>query len=294
MQVNTPSVFWATHKLGGAVSPVNPAYGPSELAYQLKDSESIALITSSGLLQTALKAIEDVPAISPNKVFIIDGNSHASHTTIEELIENGRKSGRRVESLQLKKGEGKTRLAFICYSSGTTGLPKGVMISHYNVISNVCQIALHAKDFDDKKRETTLALLPLYHIYGTLFATFLTIGLVYVLHSELYLGNTCVIIPSFDFATFLSYLQKYRMTRLYLVPPIVIRLAKDELTKKYDLSSLEQIVCGAAPLGSDTMGLLRSKFKGIIFRQGYCSGSSVNFSVRDDGNIDGGDGTATG
>ena len=96
----------------------------------------------------------------------------------------------------------------------------------------------------------------------------LSLGLVYVLHGELYLGNTCVIVPAFDFPTFLSYIQKYQMKRLYLVPPIVIRLAKDDLTEKYNLSSLEQIVCGAAPLGSDTMSLLRAKFKGIIFRQG--------------------------
>jgi 4-coumarate--CoA ligase len=84
----------------------------------------------------------------------------------------------------------------------------------------------------------------------------------------LYLGNTCVIVASFDFPTLLSDIQKYRMTKLFLVPPIVIKLAKDDLTTKFDLSSLEQITSGAAPLGRDTMGLLRSKFKGIIFTQG--------------------------
>jgi acyl-CoA synthetase (AMP-forming)/AMP-acid ligase II len=66
------------------------------------------------------------------------------------------------------------------------------------------------------------------------------------------------------------------MTRLYLVPPIVIRLAKDDMTKNYNLSNLEQIVCGAAPLGSDTMRLLRAKFKDIVFRQGGYSFISSN------------------
>ena len=93
-------------------------------------------------------------------------------------------------------------------------------------------------------------------------------GLVYVLHTELYLGNTCVIIPAFNFPAFLSYIQNYRMTKLFLVPPIVVRLVKDALTAKYDLSSLEQITSGAAPLGSDTMAKMRSKFKGIVFKQG--------------------------
>jgi len=91
---------------------------------------------------------------------------------------------------------------------------------------------------------------------------------VYVLHLELFLGNTLVIISAFDFNKVLSYIQKYKMTKLYLVPPIVVRLVKDPTTTKYDLSSVEQITCGAAPLGSDTMAMLRSKFKGIIFKQG--------------------------
>jgi len=73
----------------------------------------------------------------------------------------------KLKELKLGRGEGKRRLAFISYSSGTTGMPKGVMISHYNVISNVLQIALHGKQFDDKKRDITLTLLPLYHIYGS-------------------------------------------------------------------------------------------------------------------------------
>lgn len=96
----------------------------------------------------------------------------------------------------------------------------------------------------------------------------LTKGLVFVLHTEVYLGNTLVIVPAFNFPVLLSYIQDYRMTKLFLVPPVVIRLVKDSLTDKYDLSSLEQITCGAAPLGSDTMSLMRSKFKGIIFKQG--------------------------
>ena len=93
-------------------------------------------------------------------------------------------------------------------------------------------------------------------------------GLVYVLHTELYLGNTCIIVPAFDFPTFLSYIERYDITKLFLVPPIVLRLVKDSLTLNYDLSSLEQITCGAAPLRSDTIAAMRSKLKGIIFKQG--------------------------
>ena len=158
-------MFWATHRLGAAVSPANPAYGPSELAYQLKDSGATALVTSSALLSTALEAIKDLPAIQANRIYLIDGKTHKTQKTVEELIRIGRKM-KTLTTLKLVKGEAKTKLAFICYSSGTTGLAKGVMISHYNVISNVLQIALHEKEFNDRKRDITMAILPIFHAYG--------------------------------------------------------------------------------------------------------------------------------
>jgi long-subunit acyl-CoA synthetase (AMP-forming) len=153
------------HRLGGAISPANPAYSASELEYQLKDSEATALITSSNLLPTALKAIEKLDGIPPTRVYVIDGKDHKSHKTVQQLIDEGRKSKSPFAPLRLAKGEGKKRLAFLSYSSGTTGLPKGVMISHYNIISNVLQMAVHGKD-ESNKRDVTLGLLPLYHIYG--------------------------------------------------------------------------------------------------------------------------------
>ena len=237
----------------------------------MNDARAIALVTCSALLPTVFKALKSVPKISKERVFIIDGETHKSQKTIEELIQQGKRSSKPLPPLTLKKDENKTKLAFICYSSGTTGLPKGVMISHYNVISNILQVELLERHFNAHKRDITILLLPLYHIYGILTPfpqlSLLSIGLSYAMHADLYIGNTCVIVPAFEFSSFLRYIEKYKMTKLYLVPPVIVRLVKDSLTENYNLSSLQQIISGAAPLGSDTMALLRIKFKNIIFKQ---------------------------
>lgn len=136
------------------------------MAYQLNDAGAIALITCSALLPTVFKALKSVRKIPKKRVFVIDGETHKSRKTIEQLIQQGKQNSKPLPPLILKKGENKTKLAFICYSSGTTGLPKGVMISHYNVISNILQVELLERNFNAAKRDITILLLPLYHIYG--------------------------------------------------------------------------------------------------------------------------------
>lgn len=131
--------------------------------------------------------------------------------TVNDLIAEG-KSAPPLEPLRWEKGQGARQTAFLCYSSGTSGLPKGVMISHRNVIANTMQICeyvgpgrrkMHGNDW----QENVLGLLPFSHIYG----------LVVNAHSTLYEGDGVVVLPKFEMASFLQAIQDYKLSKLYLV-----------------------------------------------------------------------------
>src|SRR5204863_1364913 len=129
-------------------------------------------------------------------------------------------------------------LVALPYSSGTTGLPKGVMLTHYNLVANMCQ--MDGLDYFHQG-DILICVLPLFHIYG----------LVVVLNMGLHLGATIVIMPRFDLEQFLSLIQKYRVTLAHIVPPVVLKLANDPSVDRYTLSRLKMIFSGAAPLGAD-------------------------------------------
>ncbi|HKG23258.1 MAG TPA: AMP-binding protein, partial [Blastocatellia bacterium] len=141
------------------------------------------------------------------------------------------------------------------YSSGTTGLAKGVMLTHYNLVANCSQALTVEVPSED---EVLIGVLPFFHIYG----------MVVILNMGLHLGQTIVSMPRFDLEQFLDLLQKYGVTRGYLVPPIILALAKHPLVDKYDLSKLRLLNSGAAPLGEDVARACADRL-GCIVKQGY-------------------------
>lgn len=228
MSPNIPEfaiVFHGAAVAGVAVSTINPTYTADEVRFQLTDSGARALITIALFADVAAEAISGTEVTE----IVIIGDPVDGTTPIQELF------GSPITQVQVNPRED---VVVLPYSSGTTGFPKGVMLTHRNLIANLAQVE-DALAIDDG--EIVLAVLPFFHIYG-----------MQVLMNEfLSRGATIVTVPRFDLEQCLRIIQERSITRLFAVPPIVLALAKHPLVDQYDLSSLRQVFSGAAPLSAE-------------------------------------------
>jgi acyl-CoA synthetase (AMP-forming)/AMP-acid ligase II len=239
-------VFNAVASLGGINTTVNPLYTAGELANQLRDCRARFLVTVPAFLDKAKEA--------------------AAQAGVEDVYVFGAADGARPfgELLDAPPAPPAVRIdphadvVALPYSSGTTGLPKGVMLTHYNLVANLrqCEGMQNWEHFDE--RDTVISVLPFFHIYG----------LVVIMKLGLANGSTIVSMPRFDMLEFLAAVQKYRVTVLPLVPPIVLGLVKHPAVSQYDLSSVRMVFSGAAPLGEDVARELSRKL-GCPVVQGY-------------------------
>ncbi|KAJ5958685.1 phenylacetyl-CoA ligase pclA-Penicillium chrysogenum [Penicillium vulpinum] len=270
--IDSLPLFWAVHRLGGVVTPANASYSAAELTHQLLDSKAKALVTCLPLLAISLEAAAKA-GLPKNRIYLLDvpdqilggAKPPAEYKPVSELIAAG-KSLPPVDELRWSAGEGARRAAFLCYSSGTSGMPKGVMISHRNVIANTLQIKASEQSYRDGGgtrtpiQEIALGLLPQSHIYA----------LVVICHAGSYRGDQTVVLPRFELKSYLHAIQHFKIISLFLVPPIIIHmLSSQEVCSEYDLSSVKVMFTGAAPLGAETANDFLKVYPNIMIRQGY-------------------------
>lgn len=230
-----PICFFGITAIGAVASTANPIYTVAELSKQVKDSNPKLVITVPELWDK-VKGF-NLPALilgSRNPSLIA---SNSKITTFDELLEYAG-SSTELPASDVKQSD----TAALLYSSGTTGVSKGVILSHKNFIASSLMVG-GDDELAGEMHDVFLCVLPMFHVFG----------LAIVLYSQLRRGNALVCMKKFDFEMMLMAVEKYRVTRLWLVPPIILALAKQSVVKKYDLSSLDQIGSGAAPLGKDLM-----------------------------------------
>jgi len=238
--------FHAVSLVGGTNTTVNPLYTVDELTFQLNDSGAKYLLTIPLFLENAKTAAANS---NVEEIFVF-GEAEGA-TPFASLLQ----SDGQLPDVEIDPAED---VVVMPYSSGTTGFPKGVMLTHRNIVANMIQCE-NITDFDlVSEGDTVMGVLPFFHIYG----------MVVILNMSLAQGATIVTIPRFDLEQFLELIQKHGVTRINLVPPILLALAKHPLVDQYDLSSLQDVLSGAAPMGEDLAQAVEKRL-GINVLQGY-------------------------
>jgi acyl-CoA synthetase (AMP-forming)/AMP-acid ligase II len=235
-------VFHAVARLGAVLTPANPTYTVEELTFQLRDAGARLLVTTEALLG---KVREAVTAVT-QRIDIVTIDRADGVPALEDIEVDADPPEVAIDPA--------TDVVVLPYSSGTTGLPKGVMLTHRNLLANLVQIDA----IEDLDLRALFGVLPFFHIYG----------MVVVMNFGLRRGATCVTLPRFDLELFLRVLQDWPITLAHIVPPIAVALAKHPVVDNYDLSGVRWLFSGAAPLGPQLTEAVETRLN-VRVRQGY-------------------------
>ncbi|KAF5730932.1 4-coumarate--CoA ligase-like 9 [Tripterygium wilfordii] len=239
--LHVPVLLLSLFSIGVTISPANPISSKSELTHQLQLSKPVIAFATS-------KTVQKLPSL-PRGSVLIDSPEFLSLLT--------HTSGNYFRPVDVNQSDS----AAILYSSGTTGRVKAVLLTHGNLIGAVggyCQTVADSNQGAPKPDPGWLFTLPLFHAYGLL-----------MMLRSCTMGITLVLMERFEFETMLGAIESYRVTYMPVSPPLIVGMVKSELTKKYDLSSLQVLGSGGAPLGKDIIVKFKEKFPHIEIVQGY-------------------------
>jgi acyl-CoA synthetase (AMP-forming)/AMP-acid ligase II len=246
MSHNQPRFAVALHAAiaaGAAVTPLNPVFTVGETVRQLTAAQATVLIAAEA---AAGKAAEAAAAVGIRHVLVL--GEHPACRPFASLLGTGAPPPRPAL-------DPATATAVLPFSSGTTGAPKGVRLTHRNLVANLEQTRA---GWRITAEDVLAAVLPFFHIYG------FTI----ILNSGLLAGATVVTLPRFEVGSYLRALAEHRVTRAYFAPPMVLALANAPEAAGHDLPALRYALCGAAPLDVDVTVRAEARL-GCLIRQGY-------------------------
>ncbi|XP_019931155.3 uncharacterized protein LOC109400142 [Aedes albopictus] len=225
---------FATIFVGGILIPLNPNYTPTEFQHVLNLIKPQSIFTSARACGTLKSAMSGDSSIK----FIVSFDNEVDEPCMKpfgEFLKSGTRESIIPDPVILKND-----VAIMVHSSGTTGLPKAVQLTHFNVMTVVAYMREDPRMNELSVPIRILGLLPFYHVYGFMLML-----------------NVCcnrysmVVLPRFEPDLLLRSIQDHKVTMAHLVPPLVVFLAKHPSVEQYDLSSLQAVLCGAAPLSLD-------------------------------------------
>jgi len=225
--------FFGLEKAGGILVPMNPLFKETEVEYEANDSRAETIIVSQPQYPT-VAAIKNNTKLKNIIIIESEGKKEKVEGTIgwSDIINKTRSDPPEYEF------NSKEDLAALVYTSGTTGLPKGTMLTHHNMVSNVIQ---SAQTFELSELDIAMTVLPLYHIYG----------LNVCMNQAIWLGAAQVVSPRFEIKEFCELIEKHQVTYSLCVPPIfleVVRHLEEPNVKGYDWRNLKIFNNGAAPI----------------------------------------------